>query len=132
MEFSLIINGLLYLTVCFYFVDYLISPSASELYKIKNSLYIETLFASSWQEGFPRITYSTGEGIHWVLEKITQGFIIYGCIFSSEGSPGVEVGVFYFANHLVFAHIENASLRDAFYRLISILALAFLFLFWMG
>lgn len=110
-----------------YFLDYIISPHACEILRIKNLIFAERMRDFD-PEDKPSIKYEIGESIHWVAGRITQGLILFGCLFTTKGSPYVEIGILYLLLNLVFEHTENASLRDAFYRLISMVAISILVL----
>ena len=128
MEIGTIVEQLGKLIMIFYFLDYIIAPHACEVLKIKNLLFEEKVKDMEPGEERPTLKYEIGESIHWGLEKITQGLVLLGCLCFKEGSPYVEIGIIYLIINWIFDHTENASLRDAFYRLISIVAISILIL----
>jgi hypothetical protein len=126
MDIIGVILQIVNLLVIFYFLDYIISPAACEILKIKNLIYAEELADLEDGAEKPSLKYDIGESVHWLLDKSTQGWILLGCLLPTDGSPYVEIGILYAINSLVFDHTKNASLRDALYRLISIAAIAIL------
>jgi hypothetical protein len=114
------------LLVLFYFLDYIIAPAACELHQIKNLIYQEEIMDLEPEAEKPILKFEIWESLHWLFNKATQGWILLGCLLPTDGSPYVEIGILYVLNVLVFKTTKNASLRDAFYRAISIAAIIML------
>lgn len=128
MEIGTVVEMILKFIMIFYFLDYIISPHSCEIFKIKNLLFEESLMDLSPEEDAPVLKYDMGESVHWVFGRITMVLAFLGCFLTRDGSPYAEVGFLCLMLDFIFHQIKSASLRDALYRLISLLAIFTIFI----